>query len=332
MAIGIGRRQFISVLGAAVAWPVAARAQQPDRMRRVVVLMSSLADDPETLARVKAFEQGLQKAGLAKGRNLLIDYHFGVNTLEQDRSVVAEVVGLGPDVVLAHTPSTIAALQQATHTIPIVFVQAADPVNLGLVTSLAKPENNVTGFVLLEPSLGGKWLQWLHDAVPNVTRVLVLQNSNNPSSPGFTRAIEAVAPSFGITLSTTSVGNGSDIERSVAAFADRPNSGLLILPGPVFTAERKRIIALASSYRLPAIYPFRYYATDGGLIYYGSDNVDQWRQAASYVDRILRGTLPRDLPIQLPTKYELVINLKTANALGLTIPRDVLLVADEVIE
>ena len=327
------RRQFISLLGgAAAAWPIIARGQQPDRMRRVGVLMSNAADDAEASARVKAFEQGLRKAGLTKGRNLLIDYRFGVNNPEQDRKAVAELMGLSPDVVLAHTPSTVAALQQATSSIPIVFVQAADPVNLGLVKNLAKPEGNVTGFVLLEPSLGGKWLQWLHDAAPNVKRVLILQNWNNPSSPGFMREIKSVAPTLGITLSVATVRNGDDIERSVAAFASQPNSGLLVMPGPIFTVERKRIIALASSHRLPAIYPFRYYVTDGGLIYYGSDNVDQWRQAASYIDRILRGALPSDLPIQLPTKYELVINIKTANALGLTIPRDVLLVADEVIE
>ena len=301
-------------------------------MRRIGVLMSSAENDPESSARVEAFEQGLQKAGLARGRNLLIDYRFGVEQSRQVRHAVGELLALGPDVVLAHTPSTVAALQRATRTIPIVFVQAADPVNLGLVTSLAQPESNVTGFVLFEPSLGGKWLQWLHDAAPSVTRVLVLQSWNNPSSPGFMREIEAVAPSFAITLSAATVRNGDEIERSVAAFAGRPNSGLLVLPGPVFTPERERIIALASSHRLPAIYPFRYYATDGGLIFYGADNIDQWRQAASYVDRILRGAKPRDLPIQLPTRFQLVINLKTANALGLTIPRDVLLVADEVIE
>jgi putative ABC transport system substrate-binding protein len=211
-------------------------------------------------------------------------------------------------------------------------VQAADPVNLGLVTNLSRPEGNVTGFVLIEPSICGKWLQLLHDVAPKTTEVLVLQNSNNPSSEAFVRSIEAAAPPLGMIVNVTSVSDGAQIERAIAAIAGRPNVGLLVLPGPALSNERERIISLALRHHLPAIYPFKFYAIDGGLMFYGADNIDQWRQAASYVDRILRGSQPRDLPIQLPTKFDLVINLRTAKAIGLTIPRDMLLIADEMIE
>ena len=283
------------------------------------------------MARARALEQGLQKLGFTKGRNIVIDYRWDVTDPDRVRSSVREAIELNPDVILAHTPATVVALKQATVTIPIVFVQAADPINLGLVPSLSNPGGNVTGFVLIEPSLGGKWLQLLRDAAPQITRALALYHAGNPSSPGFLNSMEAVAPPLGVTLMGGAVSNPAEIERAIATFAG-PNSGLIVLPGPIFTAQRDRIIELAALHRLPAIYPFKFWVTSGGLMSYSADNIDQWRQAASYIDRIFRGVQARDLPIQLPTKFDLVINLKAANVLGLTLPRDFLLIADEVIE
>jgi putative ABC transport system substrate-binding protein len=217
-------------------------------------------------------------------------------------------------------------------TIPIIFVQAADPVSLGLVDNLAVPEGNVTGFVLFEPSIGGKWVQLLHDVAPNVREILVMQAAGNPSSAGFMQAIKAVAPTFGVEISTATVHDRVEIEPAIANFSARPNAGMIVLPGPIFSVHRERMIAAAQLHKVPCIYAFPYYTREGGLMSYSPDNIDQWRQAASYVDRILRGARTRDLPIQLPTKFDLIINLKTAKALGLTIQRDVLLIADEVIE
>jgi putative ABC transport system substrate-binding protein len=294
-------------------------------------MMSNTANEDEALARVKAFEFGLLKLGMSQGRNLIIDYRFGLTKPADVERGANELIALGPDAILAHTPIALAALQRATRTIPILFVQASDPVALGLVSNLAQPEANITGFVAFEPSLGGKWLQLLRDVAPDTSEVLVLQQMDNPSSAGFVRAVEQVAPKLGLKVSLTSVRNANGIDQAISG-AQRRTAGLLVLPAPIFTEERERIIAAARSYGLPAIYPFRYFALEGGLISYSADNVDQWRQAASYVDRIVRGAQVRDLPIQLPTKFELVINLKTARALGLTIHRDVLLVADEVIE
>jgi len=327
----IGRREFITLLGGAAAtWQIAARAQQPGPMRRIGVLMSNAETDSEAVARVRALEQGLQKLGLTKGRNIVIDYRWDVADPDRVRSSVREVIELNPDVILAHTPATTVALKQATGTIPIVFVQAADPINLGLVPSLATPGGNVTGFVLIEPSLGGKWLQLLRDAAPQITRALALYHAANPSSPGFLTSMDAVATPLGVTLTKAAVSDAAGIERAIVAFAG-PNSGLIVLPGPIFTPHRDQIIELAVSHKLPTIYPFKFWVTSGGLMSYSADNIDQWRQAASYIDRIFRGVQVRDLPIQLPTKFDLVINLKAAKALGLTLPRDFLLIADEVI-
>jgi ABC-type uncharacterized transport system substrate-binding protein len=329
------RREFITLLGGAVAaWPLVARAQtqQLDRVRRISVLISNADGDEEASARVKALDLGLQKLGWNRNRNLFIEYRFGVNEPDQAIKVARDLVGLAPEVILAHTPATIAALKKATQSIPIVFVQSADPVALGFVDNLAKPEGNVTGFVLFEPSIGEKWVQLLHDVSPNVREVLVMQSANNPGSAGFMQTIEAAAPRFGIEISSATVQDSAEIEKAIASFSARPNVGMIVLPGPIFGVLRKRMIATAKFYKIPSIYPFPYFARDGGLVSYSPDNIDQWRQAASYVDRILRGARTQDLPIQLPTQFLLIINLKTAQAIDLSIHRDVLLVADEIIE
>jgi putative ABC transport system substrate-binding protein len=327
----MSRREFITLLGGAAAWPLAARAQQGERMRRIGVLMTNAEDDLEAQDRIKALNQGLNKLGWIPGRTVRIDYRFAVVDAERTRKSAADLVALAPDVILAHTPAMVAALKQATDTIPIVFVQASDPVDLGLVTGLSRPSGNVTGFVLFEPSLAGKWLQILKEVSPGITRVLVLGGAANPSSAGYLRSLQAV-PSPAVSLENIEVRDPIDIERAVSAVAARTNSGLIILPSPIATAQRELIITLTARHRLPAVYPFRFFVKAGGLMFYGANNIDQWRQAASYVDRIFWGAQPRDLPIQLPTKFELVINLKTAKALGLDVPPMLLARADEVIE
>ena len=261
-----------------------------------------------------------------------IDYRFGVVDADRTRNSAAELVALAPDVLLAHNPAMVAALKQATDTIPIVFVQASDPITLRVVTGLSHPSGNVTGFVLFEPSLAGKWLQFLTEVSPRITRALVLQGAANPSSEGFLRSLQAVASSPRVSLESTEVRDALDIERAVSAIAAHPDSSLIVFPSPIATAQRDLIIRLAARHRLPAVYPFRFFVTAGGLMFYGANNIDQWRQAASYVDRIFLGIHPRDLPIQLPTKFDLAINLKTAKALGLTVPPSLLASADEVIE
>jgi putative ABC transport system substrate-binding protein len=241
------------------------------------------------------------------------------------------VMDLSPDVILAHTPATVVALQEATRTIPIVFVQGADPITLGLLPSLASPNGNVTGFMAIEPSLGGKWVQLLRDVAPQMAKAFVLQNPQNPSSSGFLQAVQGVAAAIGVEVSPASIHDLADLERSADAAAGR-SAGLIVLPSPEATVQRQRVIDVALRHRLPAIYPFKFFVNSGGLLFYGTDNVDQWRQAAAYIDRIIAGAQPRDLPVQLPTKFDLVINLKTAKLLGLDIPREVLLLADELIE
>ena len=329
------RRDFISLLGGATAtvWPLAARAQQPPTaVRRIAVLMTNAEDDPEAQSRIVALNQGLEKLGWAPGRTVKIEYRFAVVDADRTRNTAAELVASAPDVILAHTPAMVVALMQATNTIPIVFVQASDPVSLRLVTGgLSQPSGNVTGFVLFEPSLAGKWLQFLKEVSPGITRVLVLQGVANPSSAGFLRSLQAVA-SPAVSVEGMEVREAVDVERAISAVAAHTNSGLIVLPSPIATVQRELIIKLAAQHRLPAVYPFRFFVTAGGLMFYGANNVDQWRQAASYVDRIFWGTQPRDLPIQLPTKFELVINLNTAKALGIVIPPGVLALADEVIE
>ena len=331
MSKRIGRREFITLLGGTAAWPLAVRAQPSDTVRRIGVLMSNAETDREAIARAQALEMGLQKLRLTKGRNITINYFWGVSGPEHVQRSVRDVIQLDPDVILAHTPATTIELKKATNTIPIVFVQAADPIDLGLVTNLGSPGGNVTGFVLMEPSLGGKWLQLLRDVAPHTIRALVLYDDANPSSASFLSSIDGVAQQLQVSVTRTAVGVGGQIDRAITTFAGA-NSGLIVLPGPTFSAQRDRIVELAALHRLPAIYPLKFWVMSGGLMSYSADNIDQWRQAASYVDRIFRGVQARDLPIQLPTKFDLVINLKAAKALGLTLPRDFLLIADEVIE
>jgi putative ABC transport system substrate-binding protein len=331
---GIGRREFITLLGgAAVACPLAARAQQADRVRRVGVLMNLTADDPEASTRVTALAQGLQQWGWTDGRNVRIDYRWGAAGADHSRKYAAELVTLAPDVILASGTPAVAALQQATRTVPIIFVNAVDPVGAGLVDSLAQPGGNATGFILFEYGISAKWLELLREIAPQLKRAAVLRDPNTASGIGQLAVIQAAAPSFGVEVRPVGVGaNAEEIERAVTAFARSSNGGLIVAASTLAGVHRKLIIALAARHRLPAVYSLRYFATDGGLISYGPNSIDPFRRAADYVDRILRGEKPADLPVQAPTKYELVINLKTARALGLEVPPTLLARADEVIE
>jgi len=329
----VKRRAFITLLGGAAAWPLAARAQQADRMRRIGVLMSIAADDPESPTRVTAFAQGLQQLGWTVGRNLRIDYRWGAGDTDLFRKYAAELVALAPDVILAGGGSTVPPLLQATRTIPVVFAVTADPVGAGYVASLARPGANVTGFILFEFSMGGKWLELLKQIAPRVTRVGVLRDVVNGTQgiPQFA-AIQTAAPSFGVDLTPTGVRDATEIERGITDFVRGPNDGLIVTASPLTAVHRDSITMLAARHKLPAVYPYRYFVTNGGLICYGPDLIDQYRQAAGYIDRILKGDKPGDLPVQAPTKFELVINLKTAKALGLTVPDTLIARADEVIE
>jgi putative ABC transport system substrate-binding protein len=327
------RREFITLIGgAAAAWPVAARAQQPERIRRIGVLMNLTADDPEAPGRVAAFAQGLGELGWTIGRNVRIDYRWGAGDTEHFRRYAAELVALAPDVVLASGALAVRPLLQATRTVSIVFVQVTDPVGLGLVASLARPGGNATGFTLSEFGTSGKWLELLKEIVPRVARVGVLRDSSAPGGIGQFAAIQTVAPSIAVELIPLDVRDASEIELAIATFARSSNGGLIVTASGLAAVHRDLIVALAARHRLPAVYPFRYYATSGGLISYGPDTTDPFRRAAGYVDRILNGDKPADLPVQAPTKYELVINLKTAKGLGLTVPETLLARADEVIE
>jgi putative tryptophan/tyrosine transport system substrate-binding protein len=326
------RREFITLFGGAAAtWPLAAGAQQTERMRRIGVLMNFTSDDPQSQDRLAAFVQGLQELGWTVGRNLRIDYRWGAGNVERYRTFAAELVALTPDVLVTVGAPAVEALQRATRTVPIVFATVTDPVGGGLVANLARPGGNTTGFTLSEYGLSGKWLELLKEIAPRVTRAAVLRD---PVAVGIAQfaAIQAVAPSLQMELSPVDVRDPSEIERAVTAFADRPNGGLIATASAPTAIHRELIIALATRHKLPAVYPFRYYVTAGGLISYGPDSVDQFRLAAGYVDRILRGEKPGDLPVQAPTKYELVINLKTAKAFGLDVSPSLLARADEVIE
>src|SRR5713101_6340723 len=326
------RRNFITLLGgAAAAWPLAARAQQGERMRRIGVLMAFTANDPEAQARNVVFEQSLQQLGWTVGRDLQIDYRSSGGETASVRRYAAELVALAPDVIMTVGSVTIGPVQQATRTIPIVFVNVADPVGAGFVQSLARPGGNATGFTNFEYSMSGKWVELLKQIAPRVTRAAVLRDPTAAAGIGQFGAIQSVAQSLGVELTPFSVRDVGEIERGVAAFARSGNGGLIVTAGGT-GSRRDLIIALASRQQLPAIYPFRYYAKDGGLITYGPDTHDPIRRAAGYVDRILKGEKPADLPVQAPTRYELVINLKTAKALGLTVPPSLLARADEVIE
>jgi len=329
----IRRREFITLLGGAAAtWPMVAQAQQGERVRRIGVLMNLAADDSETGARRAAFLQGLQELGWSEGRNLRIDYRWGVGDNDRHRANAAELAALGPDVILAHGSPIVRQLQRATRTVPIVFVSVADPVGGGFAASLARPGGNATGFMILEYGLGGKWLELLKQIAPRVTRAGVIRDPDQPSGAGQLGAIQSVAPSLGVEVTPIGVSDVGEIERGVAAFARTANGGLIVTATALGAIHRDPIVALAARHRLPAVYPYRFFVTRGGLFSYGPDTVDQYRRAAGYVDRILKGEKPADLPVQAPTRYELVINLKTAKALGLTVPDTLLARADEVIE
>jgi putative tryptophan/tyrosine transport system substrate-binding protein len=325
------RRQFIALLGGAAAWPVAARAQQSDRMRRIGLFLSSLAaDDPESQARATAFVQGLQELGWTDGRNMRIDYRWGLGEADRLHRSAAELVALAPDVILAGGTPALVALQQATRALPIVFANVNDPVGNGLVISLARPGGNATGFMNVEFGLSAKFMELLKQIAPAVTRVAVLRNP--ATGIGQLGALQAAAPSFGVELTPVGDRDAEEIERGITAFARGATDGLVTTSQGQTQALRDLIIALAARHRLPAIYPFRRFVTDGGLISFGTDQAEPYRRAASYVDRILRGEKPADLPVQAPTKYETVINLKTAKTLGLTVPPNLIARADEVIE
>jgi putative tryptophan/tyrosine transport system substrate-binding protein len=327
------RREFISLLGgAAAAWPLAARAQQGERMRRIGVLMNVAADDPEAPARVGAFSQGLAELGWTIGRNVRIDYRWYAGNADAARKYAAELVVLVPDVMLASGTLGVTAIQQVAPPVPIVFTLVADPVGAGFVNSLARPGGNATGFMLFEYSLSAKWLELLKEIAPRMTRAAVLRDQTNPAGTAQFGAIQALAPSLGVQVSPINVRNANEIESGIATFARTPNGGLITTGSAAATVHRHLITKLAAQYKLPAIYSNRLSVAEGALISYGPDRVDQYRRAAGYIDRILKGEKPADLPVQVPTKYELVINLKTAKALGLDVPATLLARADEVIE
>src|SRR6516165_6400955 len=326
------RREFIALLGSGVTgWSLAAWAQQGGRGRRIVALMSMAADDPEAQPRVAAFESGLRELGWLEGRNLQIEYRW-VSDGDLLRRNAAELARMPPDLILATSTPVMAALREQGLGVPIMFVQVTDPVGQGLVPNLARPGGHITGFTNFEFSIGTKWLEALKQIAPRVTRVALIYNPETaPYADLFQRPVEATAPAFAV-MPMTIAGSAPELERAVDAFARTPNGGLLVLPDVTNLIHRDQIIALAARHRLPAVYPYRYYAASGGLLSYGSEQADVFRRAASYVDRILKGASPGELPVQAPTKYELVINLKTAKALDLEIPTTVLARADEVIE
>jgi len=326
------RREFITLLGGAAAWPLAAQAQQRELMRSVGVLTPFAPYDSEGQNRVTAFVQALQQLGWSVGRNIRLHYRWGDGTSATMQKYAVEIVALGPDVILADSSAAVAPLLQATQTIPIVFAIVGDPVGAGYVESLARPGGNATGFTPFEYAIAGKMLELLKEVAPRVTRAAVLRDPAIAAGPGQFGAIQAVAPSLGVELRPVNVRDADEIERSIAAFAQGSNGGLIVTGSPAAAARRDLIVALAARHRLPAVYNARLYGEVGGLACYGPAFLDQFRRAAGYVDRILKGEKPADLPVQAPTKYELVIDLKTAKALGLEIPATVLARADEVIE
>ena len=327
------RREFISLLGGtAVALPFALLRARRERVRRIGVLMWQSADDPDAPGRISAFAQGLQERGWIIGMNVQIDYRWGAGDLDRFRNYAVELVALAPDVIIASAGSIVGALQQVSRTVPIVFVMTIDPVGSGFVASLARPASNATGFTAWEFSLGGKWLELLKEIAPAVTRVAVIRDPAVPAGSGGFAAIQTVAPSLGVELTPIGVRDAAEIERGIAGFARGSADGLIMVGPPSSVAHRDLIIALAARHRLPAIFTRRSYVTSGGLISYGPNPIDQWKPAAAYVDRILKGEKPADLPVQAPTKYETGLNLKTARALGLAVPNTLLVAADEVIE
>jgi ABC-type uncharacterized transport system substrate-binding protein len=326
------RRAFITLLGGAAVWPLAARAQQPQRMRRIGVLTPLAADDAEAQARNAAFLQGLSQLGWTVGQNLRIDYRWRALDRESARKYAAELVALAPDVILVNGSTMLSALEQVSRTIPVVFVQITDPVGAGFVESLARPGGNATGFTPYEFGTSGKYLELLKEIAPGVTRAAVLRDPASSTGLGQFAAIQSVAPSLGMELTAIGVRDAGEIERGVTAFARRPGVGLILTAGIAALHHRELFIRLAAKFRLPAVYPYKMFVASGGLMSFGTDTTDPYRRAAGYVDRILKGEKPADLPVQAPTKYELVINLKTAKTLGLEVPPTLLARADEVIE
>jgi ABC-type uncharacterized transport system substrate-binding protein len=331
----IGRREFITLLGgAAAAWPLATRAQQARAMRRVGVLMATAESDAEGQARVRAFHQAMNDLGWTNGRNVAIDVRWAAGDADRFRAHAAELVGLGPDVIVANSNIAVTAVQRETATIPIVFFIGVDPIDSGFVSNLARPGGNMTGFTTFEPEMGGKWLQLLKEIAPAVARVAVILNPATaaPHTGSYFKSIEPTGRTLSVEAVATPVHDVADLERAVAGFAREPGGGLLVMPDSFTAVHRKEIISLAVRHQMPAIYAFRFFAANGGLLSYGISLVDLFRRSASYVDRILNGTNAGDLPVQQPTKFELVINLKTARALGLDVPPTLLARADEVIE
>jgi putative tryptophan/tyrosine transport system substrate-binding protein len=329
--LDVRRREFITFLGGAAAWPFAARAQQPERMRRVGVLMTQSESAPQGRARLSAIVQRLIELGWTEGRNTRLDIRWGAGNAERYRQYARELVALSPDVILADASSSVAALQQATRTVPIVFAGVIDPVGAGFIKSLARPGGNTTGFTAFEYAISAKWLGLLKEVAPSVTRAAILRDSAIAAGIGQFAAIQAVGP-IGMELSVIDLHDADAFEPAVAEFASGSNGGMIVTGSPFGANHPEVIIELAARYKLPAVYPFRRYVNAGGLISYGPDLIDQYRRAAVYVSRVLKGEKPADLPVQAPTKYELVINLNTAKALGLDIPPTLLAIADEVIE
>jgi putative ABC transport system substrate-binding protein len=326
------RREFITLLGGAAAWPLAARAQQGERMRRIGALTPLAADDPQSQGRMTAFVQGLQQLGWTDGRNVRIDTRWSAADADRIRRNAAELVALAPDVILATGASTLAPLLQETRAVPMVFVVVTDPVGAGFVESLARPGGNVTGFINFEYGISAKWLELLKQIAPSVTRAAVIRDPATTAGVGQFAAIQSVAPSFGVELKPVNVRDAGEVERAIVDFARSSNGGLIVTGSGLAIVHRDLIVTLAARHKLPAVYWDRMLVTGGGLTSYGADIIDQYRRAAAYVDRILKGEKPADLPVQAPTKYELVINLKTAKALGLEVPPMLLARADEVIE
>jgi putative ABC transport system substrate-binding protein len=326
------RRDFITIVGGAAAWPITTYAQQRDGQPRIGVLMTSLADSPEGQARIAAFLQGLQQLGWTDGRNIQIDVRWSGGNDAKMRKNAAELVALAPEIIVASGSAGMGPLMQISGTVPIVFLIVPDPVGAGYVKSLARPGGNATGFLLFEYSIGGKWLDLLKQIAPEVNRVAVLRDSAISAGLGLYGAVQSAASSFGVEASAVDLRDVSEIERDIAAFATTPGGGLIVSASPVATLHRDLIVKLAARHKLPAIYYERFFVAEGGLISYGPDIVDQFRRAPSYVDRILKGEKPADLPVQAPTKYELVINLKTAKALSLNVPNTLIGRADQLIE
>jgi len=326
------RREFVMLLGTAAAWPLAANSQQQERIRRIGMLTGITGEDVQTKARIAAFLQELQKLGWTEGRNVRMDIRAGAGNLTTIRKYAAELVALEPDVIVGSGATPVAQLLEATHTVPIVFTIVVDPLGAGFIDKLSRPGGNATGFMMFDYSLSGKWLELLKQVVPSVTQVAVLRDTFSSAGVGQFAVIQAVAPSLGVEVSTINAGDARQMDRAVAAFAREPNGGLIVTASPSTVVHRDLIVSLAARHKLPAVYFDRTPVAGGGLISYGPDLIGQFRQAAGYVDRIFRGEKPANLPVQAPNKYQLVINLKTAKELSLTIPPAVLARADEVIE